>query len=244
VTPASPTTSGTNTTSTTGTTTAGTGADGTVYLQNLPIDLSTLDYAAIVAARAGRASDWLPLDDFGRVHPPNSANPQSQVNPQPTFFAPLGTPVVAVVSGTVSNVASLYSHDFSIMIASGASGGTWEHEHVVNVRVSVGEAVVAGQHIADVSDYECAWGRNGNPDDPLCQSHLGLVELGLLYGGVSPMHRCPFDPAVIAPDRQAGIVAQLDSARARIEAAFDDLSLYDPSTWATPECMTLERVAG
>lgn len=249
MTPSSPTTSTGTTTTTAGTTTtttpsAGTAADGTIYLQNLPVDLSALDYAAMVANRDGREDDWLPLDDFGRVLAPNSASPDPKTNPQPTFFAPLGTPVMAVVSGTVSNVASLYSNDFSIMIASSGNGGTWEHEHVMNVRVAVGEKVSAGQHIADVSDYECAWGRNGNPSDPLCQSHLGLVELGLLYGGASPMHRCPFDPAVVSPSAQAAIFAQLDSARARIKAALNDPSAFGESSWATPECVTLERVAG
>jgi hypothetical protein len=249
VTPASPTpgTAATNTGSTTTTTppAAGTAADGTIYLQHLPIDLSTLDYDAMVAGRTGREDDWLPLEDFGRVNASSSARLESGANPQPTFFAPLGTPVVAVVSGTVSEVAPLYSNDFSVMIASGAkSGGIWEHEHVMNVRVGVGDTVVAGQHIGDVSDYECSWGRNGSPDDPLCQSHLGLVELGLLYGGASATHRCPFDPAVVSPDAQAGIFAQLDSARSRIEAAFGDASLYDQSAWATPECVTLDRVSG
>ncbi|MGE3273889.1 MAG: M23 family metallopeptidase [Vicinamibacterales bacterium] len=221
-----------------------TASDGTTLLQNLPIDLSALDYAAIVALRAGREPDWLPLEDFGRVLPVTSARPVSQPNPQPTFFAPLGTPVLAVVSGTVMSVSTLYSNDFSIMIASPGQGGTWEHEHVMNVRVTVGARVTAGQQIGEVSDYECSWGRGGNPSDPLCQSRLGLVEIGLLYGGNPPMHRCPFEPEVVAPERQADIFGQLTSARSRIKAAFGDPDLFGESAWATPHCVTLGRVAG
>lgn len=221
-----------------------TASDGTTRLQSLPLNVTALDYTAIAALRAGRESDWLPLDDYGRVLPPSSARPVTQANPQTTFYAPLGTPVLAVVSGTVTSIPTLYSNDFSIMIASAGQGGTWEHEHVMNVRVRVGDRVTAGQVIADVSDYECSWGRNGNPADPLCQSRLGLVEVGLLYGGTTPMHRCPFEPDVVDPALQNDLFSQLTSARTRIKTAFGNPSLFGESSWATPQCVTLSRVAG
>jgi hypothetical protein len=167
-----------------------------------------------------------------------------QPNPQPTFHAPLGTPVVAVVSGTVTGIPTLYSNDFSIMIASGGQGGTWEHEHVINVRVNVGDRVTAGQQIAEVSNFECVWGRNGDASDPLCQSGLGLVEIGLLYGGNPPSHRCPFEPGLVDPARQSDIFAQLTSARERIKVAFGNPSIFGESSWATPHCVTLSRVEG
>lgn len=230
--------------STGGTVTPTTATDGTLLLQNLPIDLSLVDYGAVFAARAGRETDWLPVDDYGRVLPASSARPMPQPNPQPTFYAPLGTPVVAVVSGTVTGIPTLYSNDFSIMIASGGQGGTWEHEHVMNVRVNVGDRVTAGQQIAEVSNYECAWGRNGNASDPLCQSGLGLVEIGLLYGGNPPSHRCPFEPGLVDPARQGNIFAQLTSARERIKVAFGNPSIFGESSWATPHCVTLSRVEG
>ncbi|MGE0864440.1 MAG: M23 family metallopeptidase [Vicinamibacterales bacterium] len=231
-------------TSTGGPSTPTTASDGTILLQNLPLDLSALDYAAIAALRAGRDADWLPVDDYGRVLPASSARPMAQTNPQAVFHAVLGTPVLAVVSGTVTSIPTLYSNDFSVMIASSGQGGTWEHEHVMNVRVRVGDRVTAGQQIADVSDFECAWGRSGNPADPICQSRLGLVELGLLYGGTTPMHRCPFEPEVVDPSKQADIFAQLTSARTRIKAAFGSPSLFGESSWATPQCVTLSRVSG
>ncbi len=221
-----------------------TAVDGTLLLQQLPIDLSAIDYAALYANREGRESDWLPLEDYGRVSPPNSARPNPQANPQPTFYAPLGTPVVAVVSGTVTSVSTLYSNDFSVMISSPNGGGTWEHEHVINVRVAVGAQVTAGQRIADVSNYECAWGRNGNPSDPLCRSGIGLVELGLLYGGNPPAHRCPFESDLVDATRRAEIYGQLDSARTRIKAAFGNPSLFGETTWATPQCVSLSRIEG
>jgi biotin carboxyl carrier protein len=153
-------------------------------------------------ARPRRPRRARPLEDYGRVFPATSARPVPSPNPQPTFYAPLGTPVVAVVTGTVTSIPTLYSNDFSIMVASPGQGGTWEHEHVINVRVNVGDRVTAGQHIADVSNFECVWGRNNSAGDPLCQSGLGLVELGLLYAGNPPNHRCPFEPELVDPARR------------------------------------------
>ena len=130
------------------------------------------------------------------------------------------------------------------MISSGGSGGIWEHEHVKNVSVRVGDRVTAGQKIAEVSDYECVWGRNSLASDPLCRSRIGLVELGLLYGGTTPQHRCPFEPELVSPSKRDGIFEQLNSARTRIKAAFGDPNKYQESTWATPQCVSLSRVAG
>ena len=242
--PSSTSTTTTTTSTSTSNTPATTAPDGTILLESLPLNLAALDYAAIVALNEGRESDWAPLDDFGRVLPITTARPTAQPNPQPTFYAPYGTPVLAAVSGVVTSVATLCSNDFSIMISSGGAGGVWEHEHVINASVQVGDRVTAGQQIAEVSNYECQWGRSGNPSDPLCRSRLGLVELGLLYSGATPQHRCPFDPEVVSPSKKDGIFAQLNSARSRIEAALGDPNKYQESTWATPQCITVSRVAG
>lgn len=218
--------------------------DGTILLESLPLNLAALDYTAIVARREGRESDWVPLDDFGRIFAITSARPTAQANPQPTFYAPYGTPVLAVVSGTVTAIPTLYSNDLSVMIASTGQGGTWEHEHVINVTVRVGDRVTAGQQIAEVSNFECVWGRSSQASDPLCQSRLGLVEIGLLYPGNPPEHRCPFDPEVVSPASRDAIFQQLSSARSRIKAAFGDPNKYLENTWASPQCVTLARVPG
>ncbi len=215
-------------------------------LESLPVNLATLDYAAIVAHRTAFDAEWLPLGDFGFIIPASSVRPTPQANPQPTFYAPLGTPVVAIVSGVVTSITTLYSSDFSVMVgaSSGSSGPFWEMEHVINVRVRVGDTVVAGQTIADVSNYECAWARNSLATDPICLSRLGLVEMGLLYGGATPEHRCPFDTDVVAPSKKDAIFGQLDAARARIEAAFGDASKYNEVSRASSQCITLARVPG
>jgi hypothetical protein len=220
--------------------------DPSILLEQLPIDLSAIDYDSLVANDAGRDSDWLPISDFGLYYPPTADRAYGKTNPQPTFYAPLGTPVVAIVTGVVTSVTKLYSNDTSVMIraGSGSDAPIWEMEHVVNVRVRVGDAVVAGETIADVSDYECKWGRNSNPADPLCASGLGLVEIGLLYGGNPPEHRCPFEDSLVAPARRTLIFNQLDSARARIRAATGDTTLFNKASWSTPQCISLTRVPG
>lgn len=133
-------------------------------------------------------------------------------NPQPTFYAPLGTQVLAPVTGTVSAVKKLYSGDYTIMIKNGRSfGEIWETEHVINPVVKAGDRVTAGQHIALVSDYDSRW-----------TPGIGLVELGLLRGGNPPQHLCPFES--IAGSKKQEIAAQLaallaaDAARGLISA--------------------------
>jgi hypothetical protein len=220
--------------------------DPAILLEQLPIDLAAIDYDSIAAKSAGRDSDWLPISDFGLYYPPTADRPTGKTNPQPTFYAPLGTPVVAIVTGVVTSVTKLYSNDTSVMIraGNGSDAPIWEMEHVVKVRVQVGDAVVAGETIAEVSDYECKWGRNSNPADPLCASGLGLVEIGLLYGGNPPEHRCPFEDTLVAPARRTAIFNQLDAARARIRTATGDTTLFDKASWSTPQCVSLTRVPG
>jgi hypothetical protein len=215
-------------------------------LERLPIDLAALDYAAMAAKRAAFESDWLPIYDFAQVFPANANRPEAKANPQPTFYAPLGTPVVAIVSGVVASTTRLYSGDTSVMIAAhgGDNAPMWEMEHVIKVRVRAGDHVLAGDTIAEVSDYECVWGRNSNPADPICASGLGLVEIGLLYGGSPPEHRCPFEPQLVAAAQRTALFGQLDSARARIQTAFGDSTKYDKSDWESPQCVSLARVPG
>jgi hypothetical protein len=165
-------------------------------------------------------------------------------NPQPTFYAPLGTPVRAIVSGVVSTTTLLYSGDTSVMINAGSSGPIWEMEHVIKVRVRVGDRVRAGDTIAEVSDYECKWGRNGLASDPLCLSRMGLVEIGLLYGGNPPEHRCPFEPELVAAGSRAAVFAQLDSLRVQLGRATGNTVRFNKSGWGSPQCVTLTRVPG
>ncbi len=120
---------------------------------------------------------------YGYVVPAElTPNKQAKSNPQPTFIAPVGTKVRALIDGEVIATPSLYSKDYSIHMKGEGSDLIFETEHVMNLKVKVGDKVKAGTVIAEVSDYSTR-GYAG----------LGLVEIGVLKGGNPPAHICTFD---------------------------------------------------
>ena len=126
--------------------------------------------------------------DYGFSIPASSAGAAKR-NPQPTFILPLGTKVRSLVDGVVVDIPTLYSGDYSVMVAPDMkSRWRYETEHVINPVVKIGDRVVAGQVVAEVSDYDS---RN--------TPGFGLVEIGILKGGTPPQHLCPFqylDPSI------------------------------------------------
>lgn len=123
------------------------------------------------------------FSEYGRKDVANTAKgDQAGYNPQPTFLLPLGTKVHALIDGEVVKVPKLYSGDYSIHMQGEGSNLVFETEHVINVKVKVGDKVKAGDVIAEVSDY------NGDRLDG-----LGLLEIGVLITGKTPAHACTFD---------------------------------------------------
>lgn len=123
------------------------------------------------------------FSEFGRKDVANTAKgDQAGYNPQPTFLLPLGTKVHALIDGEVVKVPKLYSGDYSVHMQGEGSDLVFETEHVINVKVKVGDKVKAGEVIAEVSDY------NGDKLDG-----LGLFEIGVLITGKTPGHACTFD---------------------------------------------------
>lgn len=161
-----------------------------VKIKSLPIEIDKYDPAT------GKAGDLLfPAEAFdkgvpdlifmgyGYIVPAElTPNKQAKSNPQPTFIAPLGTKVRALIDGEVIAVNSLYSKDYTIHMKGEGSELIFETEHVINVKVKVGDKVNAGTVIAEVSDYSTQ-GYAGQ----------GLVEIGVLKGGNPPAHLCTFD---------------------------------------------------
>jgi len=163
--------------------------ENSVKIKNLPITLAKYDPAT------GKAGDIefpeggfdkeafdLIFFDFGLVLKRQNADGQDKANPQPTFRVAAGTEVRAIIDGEVVNVTKLYSNDYSIHMRGEGSDLIFETEHVINVKVKVGDQVKAGTIIATASDYDA---RN--------TKGLGLVEIGVLQGGKSPTHLCTFD---------------------------------------------------
>lgn len=214
-------------------------------LESLPVDVASINYAVLAQSADLYDGVGFPLSDFGFVIPASSAGP-AKANPQPTFWAPLGTAVLAPVDGVVISVETLYSGDFSIMIGKTGqmSSYVWETEHVINVSVAPGDTVTAGQTIATVSDYECSYSRTAFGNATYCGTGIGLVELGLLHGGQVPEHFCPFASNYVDPSAAAAVSAELAAARSTIETAFADPELYEPAGWSTPDCITIDPIEG
>lgn len=159
---------------------------------------------------------------------------------QMTFFLPLGTPVLAMVTGVVCDVPQLYSGDYSVRVApagvecSGPGAAVlFETEHVLNPLVAVGDSVVAGQQVATVSDYHREWQALG----------FGVVEVGVFFSKDNlPWHACP--ARFLHPERAEQLTAVLASVHAAWEAELGDTTMYDEAAQSPLGCTTTEDVQG
>lgn len=210
-------------------------------LKSLPLDLASIDWKKVNAHR-NLYESGLPISDYGHLDAAGTANERR--NPQPTFFAPLGTPVLAPVDGVVAEVKVLYSGDWTIMYGTqtGHNDATWETEHVIDVLVKPGDVVKAGQQVASVSDYVCTYSKKQYGNDEYCGTGIGLTELGYLVGGNPPQHFCPFGE-LTDPVALPWIEAALAGARQEInQLAGKDL--FKTSKWSAPNCIVTDPVSG
>ncbi len=204
-----------------------------VKIKNLPIEIDTYDP---VTGKAGEvvfpkeefaegALDMI-FSSYGFVVPASSAG-AAKANPQPTFLAPLGTKVRALIDGEVVAVTELYSGDFSIHMLGEGSELIFETEHVINVTVEVGDQVKAGTEIAEVSDY-----------DAHNYAGLGLVEIGVLKGGNPPSHLCTFD--FLDDSIKTETLQKITQLQDDWEAFRGNTDLYGEE--AIPGCVTQEII--
>ncbi|MDO8649721.1 MAG: M23 family metallopeptidase [Candidatus Berkelbacteria bacterium] len=216
-------------------------SDGpTLKIKSLGINLAPFDPATGMAGDLEftktkfTSGIQLLFSDFGYViKAANSASGQDKSNPQPTFIAPLGTKVMSLVDGVVFNVPKLYSNDYSVQVYDGEDA-TWvyETEHIINVTVKKGDKVKAGQVVGEVSDYS-AHGYDGQ----------GLFEIGLLKGGQTPQHFCPF--SYLDESIKDTTLKQLSALMKSWEEYRGDMTLYpDESTYPILGCLTLDPING
>lgn len=169
---------------------------------------------------------------YGFFIPASSASPDKK-NPQPTFILPLGTPVRSLADGVVANMPILWSGDYSIQVTTNGQMQKWvyETEHIIHPKVKVGDKVVAGQIIGEVSDFD-----HGAP------AGFGAVEIGILKGGNPPEHVCPFAylDLSIKADMEKKIIALYTSW----EKYRGDSTLYDENAMQVPGCLTLDPIEG
>lgn len=192
-------------------------------------------------ANTGKAGDFLFTKQklqfdrlfmgYGFFIPSSSASPD-KYNPQPTFVVPLGTPVRSLVDGVVANIPTLWSNDYSIQVTADGRMQKWvyETEHVINPTVKVGDKVVAGQIVGEVSDFN-----HGAPDG------FGTVEIGILKGGKTAQHVCPFN--YLDPSIKKEVLAKITALYASWENFRGDTTLYEETT-GVPGCLTLNAING
>lgn len=152
-----------------------------------------------------------------------------KIHPQPIFQLPVGTKVYAIADGVVVEIPKLYSNDFSVQVASDQnSKWRYETEHVVNVKVKVGDKVKAGQEIAEVG-----------PDN---NRNYGFLDIGILKGGEVPQHVCPF--AYLDDSIKEETFKKIKALYASWEEYKGNPNIYDESSMPVPGCLTLDLVEG
>lgn len=162
---------------------------------------------------------------------------KGMLEPQMAFMAPLGTPVISMVDGTVCDLPTLYSNDFSVRVAptgtkcSGNSASImFEHEHLLNPMVKVGDKVKAGQQIGIVSDFNPHWKAKG----------IGIIETGVFFSKGSsdnrPWHACLAN--ALDPSKAATLLSTLSSIEQGWMTVRGDTSLYNLSAQNPIGCLT------
>lgn len=163
---------------------------------------------------------------------PSSEAYSAKYNPQPTFILPLGTPARSLVDGIVVSIPTLWSGDYSVQVTVNGKMEKWiyETEHIINPKVKVGDRVVAGQIIGEVSDFS-----QGLP------AGFGMVEIGILKGGQVPQHVCPF--AYLDPSIKQEIQKKIVEFYKTWEEYVGDRTLHDESE-SVPGCLMLDLING
>ena len=162
--------------------------------------------------------------------------------PQMAFIAPLGTPVISMVDGTVCDLPTLYSNDYSVRIAptgttclpGGIASILFEHEHLISPTVKVGAKVKAGQQIGTVSDYNPHWKAKG----------LGVIDTGVFFSkndnSGKPWHACLAN--YLAPAKKASMITVLTSIQKAWIAERGDPTLYDLAAQNPVGCLTTDDI--
>ncbi len=205
-----------------------------VKIKHLGVNLATYDPATnragdFVFTRENMSFNLL-FFNFGFIVPANSVGPE-KVNPQPTFILPMGTKVRALIDGEVVSVTKLYSNDYSVMLKGPGSDLIFELEHVINVIVRVGDRVQAGDVVAEVSGY-----------DAHNYAGMGLVEIGILRGGVTATHLCPFD--YLDDSIREATLQNITALQQAWEAYRGNTTLYEESKVVVPGCYRRTPVEG
>lgn len=219
-------------------------------IQNWGLDLAPYDpatgragvmqLAGVTPPSLGNATDD---DVYKRIVGLYGAELRGRRDPQMTFVAPLGTPVISMVDGTVCDLPTLWSNDFSVRVApTGTScSGTaapilFEHEHLIDPTVKVGDKVSAGQRIGSVSNFNSNWVSRG----------FGIIEVGIFFskndGSGKPWHACPSN--YLAPAKADSLKATLSSIERGWMSVRNDPTMYNLAAQSPIGCLTSDDIDG
>ncbi|CAB4876536.1 unannotated protein [freshwater metagenome] len=165
---------------------------------------------------------------------------QGILEPQMAFIAPLGTPVISMLDGTVCDLPQLYSNDYSVRVApkgmacmTGGAPILFEHEHLISPLVKVGDKVRAGQRLGTVSDYNSDWKAKG----------MGMIETGVFFakaGSNVPWHACLAN--YLAPSKKSSMTNVLTSIENGWIAVRNDPGLYSLAAQNPIGCLTQDDI--
>ena len=165
---------------------------------------------------------------------------QGILEPQMAFIAPLGTPVISMLDGTVCDLPQLYSNDYSVRVApkgmacmTGGAPILFEHEHLISPLVKVGDKVRAGQRLGTVSDYNSSWKAKG----------MGMIETGVFFakaGSNVPWHACLAN--YLAPSKKSSMTNVLTSIENGWIAVRNDPGLYSLAAQNPIGCLTQDDI--
>ena len=95
---------------------------------------------------------------------------------------------------------------------------SFEHEHVINPVVTVGQKVTAGDVLATVSDYNPHWKAKG----------LGVVEIGILSSKKNSNQAWHARiSSFLDPARKSALLQAMESAMAAWESELSDPTVFD-----------------
>ena len=143
--------------------------------------------------------------------------------PEIGFNVPVGTKVVSPIDGVITDVKFYEpSQDYLFSIKTDESS-PWMvgFEHVYNVRMKVGDKVLVGQELAEVSP---SYGR----------TEFGNVEINVWTGGQGILKYCPFE---FLDETLKPIYEEKTHQLAKDWEEFMGKDVYKQEDWVAPGCL-------
>ena len=143
--------------------------------------------------------------------------------PEIGFNAPVGTKVVSPIDGVITDVKFYEpSQDYLVSMKTDESS-PWivGFEHVHNMRMKVGDKVLVGQELAEVSP---SYGR----------TEFGNIEINVWTGGQNIIKHCPFE---FLEESLKPIYEEKINQLAKDWEEFIGKDVYKQEDWVAPGCL-------